>query len=126
LLLHHFFFLSTDIRTVPRTICTLCNDLQWRTQGNSLPLTILSILALTMTNICLLHHCSLFSQEIKLGDNGYRLSGSGSGWTCGWISDWTQEITKNVEKLSQLLFYRCIHFSIVDCLAIVLFNSTIP
>jgi hypothetical protein len=46
LLLHHFF-LSIDIGTAPRMTLPLYNDHEWRTQGNSLHLTILSIFFLT-------------------------------------------------------------------------------
>lgn len=46
LLLLCFFFLSINISTVPRTTRALHNDLGWRTQGNSLLLTILSVFPL--------------------------------------------------------------------------------
>jgi hypothetical protein len=46
LLLHHFFFLSTDISTAPRTTRHLYNDLDRRTQGNYLLLTIMPVFVL--------------------------------------------------------------------------------
>jgi hypothetical protein len=60
LLLHHFF-LSIDIGTVPRTTLPLYSGLEWRTQGNSILPTFLSIFCLALTKICLLQYQSFFS-----------------------------------------------------------------
>jgi hypothetical protein len=73
LLLRFFitFFFSTDIGPAPRTVCPLHNNLERRLQGNSSSHPIVHLF-LTMTNICLLHHCSFFSWMIEWDDNRCR------------------------------------------------------
>jgi hypothetical protein len=99
----HFFFLSIDIGTAPQTTLSLYNVLELQTLCNSLRLTILSIFFLTITNICLLHHCSFFFLTDRVG--WQRISAL-------WYQDWTEmyleyglgplDYKKNVGKPSQL------------------------
>jgi hypothetical protein len=101
-----FFFLSIDIGTAPRTIRFLYNDLERRTQGNSLLVTILST-SLTVQTLTLINPLLFLSRS------------NGMATDIGFLA---AVLDGHVVRLE----IRRTHFFHVESVDIAFSNSTIP